>query len=87
MLTYTVNLKTCDSLPSIECSIPNVPKSKVGRIVAVAQLAYRSVEVVCEQTGEIAITIYSNDDFFNPVYNYGETIDTIRDIYIEQELE
>ena len=77
--TYTVTAKSCEN-PNITIEYEKLCGECIGECIEELETAFRSVEVVCEQTGEVVYTHYVGADWFNPFASYGEVIDTVYDI-------
>jgi hypothetical protein len=60
--TYSVKADNCNS-PKITYEVKELPAKSALFLANHLSEAFRNVEVVCEQTGEIAYQFYYNDDF------------------------
>lgn len=65
MLTYSVKADNCNA-PKITYEVKGLASKSALFLAKHLTEAFRSVEVVCEQTGEIAYQTYYNDDFRKP---------------------
>ena len=75
--TYTIKLRSCESRPSMEVELPNVPRDRMVKAIDKAIMAFRSVEVFADETGEVIFSYYMDFDFFTPFYNHGEMVDIL----------
>ena len=76
--TYTMKLRSCETRPAIEVEFPNIARDRIEQAITEATLAFRSVEVVADETGEIIFSHYVDSDFFSLIQNHGEAIDVLR---------
>lgn len=65
MLTYSVKADNCNA-PKITYEVKGLAAKSALFLTNHLTEAFRSVEVVCEQTGEITYQAYYNDDFRKP---------------------
>ena len=79
MLTYSVKADNCNA-PKITYEVKGLASKSALFLAKHLTEAFRSVEVVCEQTGEIAYQTYYNDDFRKP------TIDELTCLSIAQNI-
>ena len=77
MATYTVKVDSCEARPKIVTEFNEVPDNQLEQVVYIAKKAFRSVEVVDEETGEIVLTYYVGERLWEKAFNYGEAIDMI----------
>lgn len=75
--TYTIKLRSCESRPSMEVELPKVPRDRMAKAIDKAIMAFRSVEVFADETGEVIFSYYMDFDFFTPFYNHGEMVDIL----------
>ena len=75
--TYTMILRSCESRPSIEVKLPEVSRDRIEKAISKAIMAFRSVEVFADETGEVIFSYYMDFDFFSPIYNHGEMVDIL----------
>ena len=75
--TYTIKLCSCESRPSMEVELPKVPRDRMAKAIDKAIMAFRSVEVFADETGEVIFSYYMDFDFFTPFYNHGEMVDIL----------
>lgn len=80
--TYTVSVDSCESCPKIVASFDNVPEKKLKDVLYYATKAFRSVEVICNETGEVAFTLYQGLVLFDKHcgYSYGDALDYMRHV-------
>lgn len=80
--TYTINLDSCEAMPKVVASFDEVPESKLKDALYYAVRAFRSVEVINNQTGEVVLTLYVGLALFEEKrgYNYGEALDYMHHI-------
>ena len=65
MPTYSVKADNCNA-PKITYEVKELSAKSALFLANHLAEAFRSVEVVCEQTGEVAYQFYYNDDFRKP---------------------
>ena len=65
LTTYVVNASNCNA-PKITYEVKGLAEKSALFLANHLAEAFRSVEVVCEQTGEIAYQSYYNDDIRKP---------------------
>ena len=82
--TYTIYVETCDS-NNVSATFRNVPIHKVEPCVAVLESAFRDVEVVDGETGEVVYRKYVGGDWFEAEATIGEVIDEINEYLAEPE--
>lgn len=80
--TYTVSVDSCESCPKIVASFDSVPENKLKDVLYYATKAFRSVEVINNETGEVAFTLYQGSLLFDEHcgYSYGDALDYMRHI-------
>ena len=71
--TYTLKLEN-RSTPSIKATFENITAESLSTMIFYGERAFRDVEVVNEQTGEIEYTHYYSDNMFNQLYTCGEAL-------------
>ena len=79
MTTYKLSLDSCQSNPKIIVEFDEVPENALENVINVAKYAFRSIEVVSNETGEVVLTHYVGLQLFKPLYGYGTAIDVITD--------
>jgi hypothetical protein len=77
--TYIVTAKSCEN-PNITIEYEGLCEECIEECIEELTTAFRSVEVICEQTGEVVYTHYVGADWFTPFASYGEVIDEVYDI-------
>lgn len=65
MLTYSVKADNCNA-PKITYEVKGLAAKSALFLANHLVEAFRNVEVVCEQTGELTYNVYYNDDFRKP---------------------
>lgn len=75
MTTYTIKVDSCEAKPKIVTEFEGVPEARLKRVLYVATRAFRNVEAVCDETGEIECSYYESCHMHCPSFNYGEAID------------
>lgn len=80
--TFNIILDSCENCPKIVATFENVPEEKLSDMLFYAKRAYRSIEVINNQTGEIAYNRYMCCKLFEDeiCYNYGDCLDFMRHI-------
>lgn len=77
--TYTITAKSCEN-PNVVIEYEGLCDKCIDECVEELNTAFRSVEVICEQTGEVVYSRYVGADWFNAFASYGEVIDEVYDI-------
>ena len=77
--SYTVIAKSCEN-PNITIEYKGLCGECIDECVEELNTAFRSVEVICEQTGEVVYSRYVGADWFVPFGSHGEVIDEVYDI-------
>lgn len=75
--TYTMKLRSCEFHPSMEVELPNISHDRIEKAINRAVMAFRSVEVTADETGEIIFSYYKDFNFFYPSFNHGEMVDIL----------
>lgn len=78
--TYTLKLNN-GGAPSIKATFENVKAENLSTMIFYGERAFREVEVVNEQTGEVEYSYYRSDNMFNQLYTYGEALDILTKMY------
>lgn len=65
LTTYVVNASNCNA-PKITYEVKGLSAKSALFLANHLVEAFRKIEVVCEQTGEIVYDVYYNDDFRKP---------------------
>ena len=77
--TYTVTAKSCEN-PNVTIEYRELCEECIDECIEELNTAFRSVEVICEQTGEVVYSLYVGANWFTPFASYGEVIDEVYDI-------
>ena len=72
--TFTLTVESLESRPNIKISFNGVKRNDIMVAFNVAKSAFRQVEIINEQTGEVATTYYMSDEFHSPSRSYGDVI-------------
>jgi hypothetical protein len=75
--TFTISVESGNSYPSVKAEFHGASIADIRRAIEIALEAFRTVEVVCEQTGEVYYNCYIADDLFIATDAYGSVIDRI----------
>ena len=75
--TFTISVESGNSYPSVKTEFHGATIENLRRAIEIAQEAFRIVEVICEQTGEVYYNSYTAEDLFIAVDAYGSVIDRI----------
>ena len=65
LTTYVVNASNCNA-PKITYEVKGLAAKSALFLANHLVEAFRKIEVVCEQTGELVYDVYYNDDFRKP---------------------
>lgn len=77
--TYTVTAKSCEN-PNITVEFKGLCSTCSIEVVSILECAFRSVEIICEETGEVVYTLYVGSEWFIPNAEYGKAIDEAGEI-------
>lgn len=75
--TFSISVDSCESMPKIQATFEHIPANRIKDVIRVAEQAFRSVEVTSEETGEICYNAYCREEWYSPIFNYGEALDTM----------
>ena len=64
--TYKVIADNCNTCPKITYERGGLTKNTARFVATNLSQAFRRVDVLCEQTGEVMYNIYYSDDFIRP---------------------
>lgn len=80
--TFNITVDSCENCPKIVATFEDVPKEKLPDMLFYAKRAFRSIEVINNQTGEVAYSRYMCCELFeNEInYSYGDCLDYMRHI-------
>lgn len=79
MTTYKVSVDSCEACPKIVATFEDVPQDKMEQLISIATSAFRSVEIINNETGEVELTHYEGTTFHKKSYfGYGEAIDVMK---------
>lgn len=80
--TFNITVDSCENCPKIVATFENVPEEKLSEVLYYAKRAFRSIEVVNNQTGEIAYSRYVCCELFENeiLYTYGDCLDYMRHV-------
>ena len=80
--TFNITVDSCENCPKIVATFEDVPEEKLSDMLFYAKRAFRSIEIINNQTGEIAYSRYMCCELFeNEIsYNYGDCLDYMRHI-------
>ena len=80
--TFNITIDSCENCPKIIATFENIPEEKLPDVLFYAKRAFRSIEVINNQTGEIAYSRYICCELFeNEIsYTYGDCLDYMRHI-------
>lgn len=75
--TFTLSIDTNTARPKIKTEFTKLTRKQAEAAYNTARKAFRGVQVVCEQTGEVMAHAYCSDEWFKPSLTYGEALDAI----------
>ena len=79
MTTYNVSIDSCEACPKIVATFEDVPEEQLEQVIYIATKAFRSVEVVNNETGEVELTHYEGTTLHKKsIFGYGEAIDIMK---------
>ena len=76
---YKAKLDNCCCEPSIKMEF-TFPKEKVEDVICIATGGFRSVEIINNETGEVAYSCYISDEHFNINCQYCSIASCIKDL-------
>ena len=74
-MVYSIIADTCESRPKIRFEYERMTDLQMRMCVKILITAFRQVEVINCQTGEVAYTHYESDEIFCPTATPTEAID------------
>ena len=84
-LTYTLTVDSCEDRPKIHINFYGVKQGDIMVAFNVAKSAFRQVEILNEETGEVVTTYYMSDEFHRPSRTYGDAINYLTKFCYEVE--
>ena len=75
--TFTISVESGNSYPSVKTEFHGATIEDLRRAIDIANEAFRIIEIVCEQTGEVYYNSYVCEDLFIATDAYGSVIDRI----------
>ena len=84
-LTYTLTVDSCEDRPKIHINFYGVKQGDIMVAFNVAKSAFRQVEILNEETGEVVTTYYMSDEFHRPSRTYGDVINYLTKFCYEVE--
>jgi hypothetical protein len=67
---------------SVSITIPHIPKPIVRKAYDYAISAFRDVQIVNEDTGEITHIFYEDDEWYMAERSIGDVIDLLNNLYV-----
>lgn len=67
---------------SVSITIPHIPKPLVRKAYDYAKDAFRDVEIVNEDTGEVTHVFYEDDEWYTAERSIGDSIDLLNNLYV-----
>ena len=67
---------------SVSITIPHIPKMLVRKAYGYAISAFRDVEIVNEDTGEVTHTFYRDIEWYTPDCSVGDMVDALNTLYV-----
>lgn len=71
--TFTINAST-ESAPFIEITLKAPSYMRMHGCVAILERGFRSIQVTCDQTGEVYLTLYKSAEMFKPALSPANTL-------------
>ena len=71
---YTITAENCGGLYYSTFKKSGVPKKYIAPLTQILSLGFRDIEVINDETGEVALNMYFNDEFFIKEETEGETL-------------
>ena len=78
-MKYTVTAKSCEN-PNIVAQYKGLCEKCAGEVAKILGEAFRSVEVLNEETGEVELTYYVGCGWFTPTMTYGWALDGVEEV-------
>lgn len=85
MATYSINVDSCEARPKIVATFEDVPEEALENALSVAVQAFRSIEVINNETGEVVLTHYEGLRLHNQVFEYGTALVVMKHICYKDE--
>lgn len=63
-LTYSITFRHQEDNRTSTLEVRHLSKEELGQVLVTYADEYRSIEVICDQTGEVVITQYFSLDFW-----------------------
>jgi hypothetical protein len=76
--TFNIKANNGGGKFTINFEMPNCPLNYVGDITAELSKGFRDIEVINNETGEVAMSIYFSDDMFEELCSPEMCIDMVR---------
>ena len=77
--SYSITANSC-CFPSVELKIISVNWHQMHQYLAVIKRAFREIEILNDDTGEVMFRHYESDEMFSPLLSIGECISAIEDL-------
>lgn len=70
---YTLTANSCEPV-SINCGWRELKSNEAISLASILTKAFRQVEIIDNETGEVCLTKYYSSEFFFPTTTYGKAI-------------
>ena len=77
--SYSITANSC-CFPSIELKINGVNWHQMQHYLTIIKRAFREIEILNDDTGEVMLRYYESDEMFSPLLSIGECISAIEDV-------
>lgn len=77
--SYSVSADTCES-PKITVEYKGLSMEKAKHIAMILEGAFRKVDVICEQTGEVMYNVYYSSEYFEKCHSCSDALGVIEEL-------
>lgn len=74
--SYSVSADTCES-PKITVEYKGLSMDKARQVAMALEGAFRKVDVICEQTGEVMYNVYYSSEYYNKGYTCADALGVV----------
>ena len=76
LYSYSVSADTCES-PKITVEYKGLSMDKARQVAMALEGAFRKVDVICEQTGEVMYNVYYSSEYYNKGYTCADALKVV----------
>lgn len=74
--SYSVSADTCEN-PKITVEYKGLSMDKARQVAMALEGAFRKVDVICEQTGEVMYNVYYSSEYYNKGYTCSDALGVV----------